>query len=186
MYGLRLTVSAALAALVLLAAPLTAAAQGTREPGDPFGQEVTMVPRTFLYLKGQATWDTAFDTLVDAFKTVNDFLKKQGITPAGQPMTVYTSADDTGFAFQAGVPINQEPATKPTGDLEIGKSPEGKALKFVHRGSFDNLVSTYDAITNHLDEKGLEAQDFYVEQYLTDPVETPEDKMVIEIYVPLK
>ena len=186
----RLIFSAALTALLLLAGPLAAqtpAPQGhSAQSGDPFGEEVMLTPKTFLYMKGNATWDTAYDTLIDAFKTVNDFLQKQGLKAAGQQMTVYTATDDTGFTFQAGVPLETEPATKPTGDLEIGKSPEGKALKFVHRGTYDGMDSTYEAITNHLDEKGLEAKDFLVEPYVTDPVTTAEDTLVIEVYVPLK
>ena len=70
--------------------------------------------------------------------------------------------------------------------MSIGKSPEGKALKFVHRGSYDNMDNTYEAITNHLDEKKLEAKDTFIEEYITDPLKTAEDKLVINVYVPLK
>jgi hypothetical protein len=48
------------------------------------------------------------------------------------------------------------------------------------------MDNTYEAITNYLDEKQLEAQDLFVEQYQTDFVKTPEDRLVIDIYVPLK
>jgi effector-binding domain-containing protein len=65
-------------------------------------------------------------------------------------------------------------------------SPAGKALKFVHRGSYDAMDSTYEAITNYLDEKQLEAKDLFIEQYMKDPLTTPEDDLVIEVYVPLK
>ena len=71
-------------------------------------------------------------------------------------------------------------------DITVGKSPAGKALKFVHRGSYDAMDTTYEAITNYLDEKQLEAKDLFVEQYMKDPVTTPEDDLVIEVYVPLK
>jgi effector-binding domain-containing protein len=70
--------------------------------------------------------------------------------------------------------------------MSSGKSPEGKALKFVHRGSYDNMDNTYEAITNHLDDKKLEAKDTFVEEYMTDPLTTAEDKLVINVYVPLK
>ena len=66
------------------------------------------------------------------------------------------------------------------------KSPEGKALKFVHRGSYDNMDNTYEAITNHLDDKKLEAKDTFIEEYMTDPLKTAEDKLVINVYVQLK
>ena len=74
----------------------------------------------------------------------------------------------------------------PAGNIQIGKSPEGKALKFIHRGSYDAMDTTYDAITNYLDEKKLEAKELFVEQYVTDLLTTAEDKLVVEVFVPIK
>ena len=101
-------------------------------------------------------------------------------------MTIYTQADDTGFQFQAAVPVAEAPKNPPQGDIAVGQSPAGRALKFVHRGSYDSMDNTYEAITNHLDEKRLEAQDVFVEEYETDLVTTPEDKLVVHVYVPIK
>jgi effector-binding domain-containing protein len=154
--------------------------------GDPFGTEVTLPERTIVFMQGSGTWDTAFETLVDSFKSVYGFLEKQGIKPAGSALTIYTSTDDTGFQYQAAVPIAEAPANPPRGDIEVGKSPAGKMLKFVHRGSYDAMDTTYEAITNYLDTKQLEAQDTFVEEYVTDPVTTPEDKLVVNVYVPVK
>jgi effector-binding domain-containing protein len=100
-------------------------------------------------------------------------------------MIVYTSTDDTGFTFLAEIPVEVEPKNLAK-EMSMGKSPEGKALKFVHRGSYDNMDNTYEAITNHLDDKKLEAKDMFVEEYLTDPLKTAEDKLIINVYVPLK
>jgi effector-binding domain-containing protein len=151
-----------------------------------FGEEVTLTPKTIIYLKGNSTWDKALETLQDAFKSVNTLIDKQGIKKAGQPMTVYTQADDTGFQFQAAVPIEEAPKDLPKGDIAVGQSPGGKALKFVHRGSYDSMDNIYEAITNYLDEKRLEAADVFIEEYETDPVTTPEDQFVVTVYVPLK
>ena len=155
------------------------------QTADPFGEEVTLTPKTVLIYTGNATWDSAFESLMDAFKAVSGLLDKQGIKPAGNPMIVYTSTDDNGFVFQAEVPVDQEPKNLPK-NMSMGKSPEGKALKFVHRGSYDNMDNTYEAITNHLDDKKLEAKDLFIEEYTTDPLKTAEDKLVINVYVPLK
>ena len=46
-------------------APAPAPEQTTR-PGEPFGEEVVLAPKKIVYLKGTATWDTAFDTLVES------------------------------------------------------------------------------------------------------------------------
>jgi len=138
-----------------------------------------------ILVKGTANWDTAFDTLLESLKTLSAFLDKQGIKPSGNSMIVYTSTDDTGFSYLAQIPVDQEPKNL-TKAMSMGKSPEGKALKFVHRGSYENMDNTYEAITNHLDDKKLEAKDTFIEEYITDPLKTPEDKLVINVYVPLK
>ena len=155
------------------------------QTADPFGQEITLEPKTVVVLKGSANWDSAFDTLINSFKSLSALLDKQGIKPSGNPMIVYTSTDDTGFTFLAEIPVDQEPKNL-TKAMSMGKSPEGKALKFVHRGSYDNMDNTYEAITNHLDDKKLEAKDTFIEEYMTDPLKTAEDKLVINVYVPLK
>ena len=144
-----------------------------------------MEPKTVLIFTGSATWDSAFESLMDAFKSLNTLLDKQGIKTSGNPMIVYTSTDDNGFVFQAEIPVDQEIKSLPK-NMSMGKSPEGKALKFVHRGSYDNMDNTYEAITNHLDDKKLEAKDTFIEEYATDPLTTTEDKLVINVFVPLK
>jgi effector-binding domain-containing protein len=165
--------------------PAAAATPAPVQTADPFGQETTLEPKKVVMVKGTANWDSAFDTLIDAFKALNTLLDKQAIRPAGNSMIVYTSTDDTGFTFLAEIPVDQDPKNLPK-DMSIGKSPEGKALKFVHRGSYDNMDNTYEAITNHLDDKKLEAKDTFIEEYLTDPLKTAEDKLVINVFVPLK
>ena len=155
------------------------------QAADPFGEPLTLEPKKVVIHRGNANWDSAFDTLIDSFKALTAFLDKQGIKPAGNAMIVYTSTDDTGFTYLAEIPVEQDPKNLGK-DMSIGMSPEGKALKFVHRGSYDNMDNTYEAITNHLDDKKLEAKDMFIEEYMTDPLKTAEDKLVINVYVPLK
>jgi len=155
------------------------------QTADPFGEQITLEPRKVVIIKGTANWDSAFDTLIDSFKALTALLDKQGIKPSGNAMIVYTSTDDSGFTFLAEIPVEQDPKNL-TKDMSIGRSPDGKALKFVHRGSYDNMDNTYEAITNHLEEKKLEAKDTFIEEYITDPLKTAEDKLVINVYVPLK
>ena len=190
--------AAALAALVACNVASSALAQSSAPPlpapkadtpaqaKDPFGVEVTLTPKTIIFMKGNSTWDKALDNLQDAFKSVYALIERQGLVRAGSAMTIYTQADDTGFSYQAAVPLTEAPKDPPKGDIEVGQSPGGKALKFIHRGSYDSMDNTYEAITNSLDEKRLEATDSFIEEYETDPVTTPEDKFVVTVYVPLK
>ncbi|EKS30380.1 GyrI-like domain-containing protein [Afipia felis] len=167
------------------ASPATEAAPPAKvQPADPFGEETTLTAKKVVALKGKAVWDSAFETLTDSIKALNTLLAKQKIEPAGPVIIVYTSTDDAGFTFQAEMPVNQEPKNLPK-DMSITQSPEGKVLKFVHRGSYDNMDNTYEAITNYLDEKKLEAKDSFIEEYVTDPLKTEEDKLIINVFVPL-
>jgi effector-binding domain-containing protein len=152
-------------------APNAKSSPSPLQPGDAFGEQVTLPERTIVYMKGHTNWDTAFDTLVDAFKSLQEYLDKQ---------------DDTGFSYQAALPVAQAPKDPPKGDISIGPAPSGKALKFVHRGSYDAMDSTYEAITNYLDDKQLEAKDLFIEEYATDPVKTAPDKLVVNVFVPVK
>jgi len=181
----------AMIAIGLAGAPATVVAQtapapSQARPADPFGEDVTLASKTIVFSKGSANWDSAFDTLVEAFKKIHEALDKQGVKASGPAMTIYTATDDTGFEFQAGIPVAEAPKGPLPEGLAVGKSPDGRALKFIHRGSYDAMDSTYEAITNHLDEKRLEAKDLFVEYYVTDPLTTQEDNLVIEVYVPVK
>jgi effector-binding domain-containing protein len=167
------------------ATPATPPPTATVQTADPFGEETALAPKTVVIMKGNANWDAAFDALIESFKTLSALLDKQGIKPSGNPMIVYTSTDDTGFTFLAEIPVDQDPKNLPK-TMSMGKSPDGKALKFVHRGSYDNMDNTYEAITNHLDDKKLEAKDTFIEEYITDPLKTAEDRLVINVFVPLK
>src|SRR5271163_3291961 len=53
--------------------------------------------------------------------------------------TIFTATDDTGFTYQAAIPVAEAPKNPPRGDIAVGQSPSGQALKFLHRGSYDSL-----------------------------------------------
>jgi effector-binding domain-containing protein len=154
---------------------------------DPFGQELKLAPKTIIYISGSGTWDKAYDTLIEAFKKLNAYLDGAGLKASGPAMTIYTSTDDTGFDFKAALPLaDPPPKSQPDRGITIGQSPDGKVLKFVHRGSYDDMNQTYEAITNFLDEKGLDAKDLLIEEYLTDLVTSPQDMLVVNVFVPLR
>src|SRR5262245_43788063 len=82
-------------------------------PADPFGAEVKLEPRTFIYMKGTATWENAFETLVDSFKTITDYMEKQKLTASDKPLAIYTETDESGFKYQVGIPVAEAPKNPP-------------------------------------------------------------------------
>jgi len=151
-----------------------------------FGEDTALTAKPIVFVKGSGTWDNAFETVTASFRKLKTYLDKEGLKPDGLQMTIFTATDDTGFQYQAAVPVAEPPKNPPRGDIAVGQSPEGHALKFIHHGSYDDLDNTYEAITNYLDEKRLEAKDMFIEKYVTDPVSADPKKLTVEVYVLLK
>lgn len=176
-------------AAFMLAAPVCAQTFDSPrplKPDDAFGSEVTLPERTILYFRGHGNWDTAFETLIDAFASLKDYMQSKNIAASGNPMTIYMQTSDAGFDFLAALPIASEPGDPPKGDIGVSKIPSGRALKFTHRGSYEALDTTYEAITNYLDEKQIDAKETFIETYVSGPLKAGDKDMVVEIYVPVK
>jgi effector-binding domain-containing protein len=156
------------------------------QPAPEFGLEVQLVARPMLFMRGTATWDGAWPTLVGAFRKVSTYIGKNSLAADGAPFVIYTQTDDNGFEFQAAIPIKAEPRTRPRGEVQYGLSPAGKALRFAHEGSYAEMDQLYEAIANYLDERQLESRELFIEEYAKDPLTTPEGELRVFIFVPLK
>src|SRR3954468_16056041 len=124
------------------------------DAGDPVdGDEVTLPAKPAAILSGSSTWDEGFAALKEAFQRIEDELAKAGIGPAGRPVTVFTQTDDDGFRYDAMLPIDRAPEDRPPNlspDLRFGTTPSGRALRFVHRGPYDDIDSLLLQNTNPL------------------------------------
>ena len=96
------------------------AAQGAAQANDPIGEETTQTAKPIVYLKGTGTWDNAFETITNSFKTLKTYITKEGLKIDGQSMTIFTATDDTGFQFQAAIPVAEAPKTPPKGEIAVG------------------------------------------------------------------
>jgi effector-binding domain-containing protein len=151
-------------------------------------QMIEVAARPVLVTKGQGKWDKPAETLSAALSKVTSAAAKAGLATDGRPLVVFTQTDDNGFHYEAMAPLAKAPDAKvrlPDG-VEAGSSPAGKALKFEHRGSYDEIEATYEAITAYLDEKGLDTQNVFIEEYLTDLSAADDAEVDVDIYVFLK
>jgi effector-binding domain-containing protein len=113
---------------------------------------------------------------------------KLGLKPVGKPIVAFVDTDDKGFRYEAMIPLAEKPEPAPalSEGLRIASSPAGKTLRFQHRGTYEDIETTYEMITAYLDEKGLEAQNLFVEEYLNLPRTAEEEGAQVDIYVFLK
>ncbi|MFS8036918.1 GyrI-like domain-containing protein [Xanthobacter sp. AM11] len=155
-------------------------------PDKPFaGEEITLSPVPVLTLSGNASWEEAYDKLVATQKQVEAELKRLGLTRTGNVFVVYTTGDDLGFDYEVQVPFSGTTTQKPQGGMKLSGSHAGKALKFTHNGSFADMDNTYEQIANYLDDKNVEQNELYIEQYRTDLATAAPEALVIDILVPV-
>jgi effector-binding domain-containing protein len=48
------------------------------------------------------------------------------------------------------------------------------------------MTNTYDAIVHYVDDQQLAAKEFLIEEYVTDLLIAPADRLVVNIFVPLE
>ena len=153
---------------------------------DAFGEEFVLPLRTVIFRKGSANWDEGWEKVREAFQAVSAAAGRVGAKVNGHALLIYRATDDDGFEFEAALPIEAAPVPPPGGEISVGPAPTGRALKFVHRGAFDGMETTYESIANYIEGKGLTAEDLFIEEFVTDPLTTKQDELVINVYVPLK
>ena len=174
--------------------PQSPAATPTPTPEPPASadassaQQIEVAARPVALLRGSSSWDDGYANLTAAFKKIEVEIGKAGLKANGRPMTAFLETDDQTFRYEAMIPLEAEPAGKSalTQDVLIGRSPAGKAMKFQHRAAYDEIDSTYEAITAFLDEKGLEAKNLFIEEYMNDVKGSDDTSLQIDIYVFLK
>ena len=157
-------------------------------PSDAAVQTLEVAAKPTAILSAKAKWNQAFVSIKESQAKLLAAVEKAGLKPAGRPLTVFTQTDDNGFSYDAMLPLAAKPAdnTELSDTVKLGASPSGKAIKFEHHGPYADIDSTYDLITAYLDEKGLEAQDYFEEDYVTDLNSADDPNLAVDIYIFIK
>jgi effector-binding domain-containing protein len=171
------------------AAPDAAQPPGPVQSGEQStGEAVDLPARPFAYIEGKADKDEIYSAILNSLSAVKRDMDKANITPAGRPLAVFVESDDTGFKYHAGYPLAAAPEGKSSlsDSVKIGQTPSGKAMRFEHQGAYGDIDATYDAITAYLDDKGIDAQDTFIEEYANDVKDPDDPTLQVNIYVLLK
>ena len=163
-------------------------AESTPSGEGSTGEAVDLPPRPFAYIEGKADKDEIYSSILGSLSLVKRDMDKANLTPAGRPIAVFVESDDTGFKYHAGYPLTATPEDKSSlsDTVKIGQTPSGKAMRFEHQGAYGDIDATYDAITAYLDDKGIDAQDTFVEEYANDVKDPDDPTLQVNIYVLLK
>jgi effector-binding domain-containing protein len=152
------------------------------------GETVDLPARPFAYVEGKADRDEIYSAILGSLGLVKHDMDKANVVPGGRPLAVFIESDETGFKYHAGYPLEAVPVGKSSLSeaVKIGQTPSGKAMRFEHQGAYADIDATYDAITAYLDEKGVDAQDSFVEEYANDVKDADDPTLQVNIYVLMK
>lgn len=148
------------------------------DPGDPADvDEVTLTAKPVAILSGSSDWESGFTSLKNAYRRIEVELAKAGVKPTGRPVTLFTQTDDDGFRYDAMIPIERPPEGSASlgPDIRFGTTPAGRAYRFVHKGPYDDIESTYETITAYVDAKDISVQDAFMEEYVGDLAESSQE-----------
>jgi effector-binding domain-containing protein len=168
--------------------PATPSPAPSPAAADTLGAVVELTTHPAAYIEAKATREEIYGAIMGSLAKIRDAATKAGLKLQGHPIAVFLTADDDGFTYRAMAPLESAPTPAPPlpDPIKIGQTPVGKAMKFEHRGEYDDIDSTYEAITAYLDEKGVDAQDVFLEEYLNEPKSADDPNGQVDIYVLLR
>jgi Transcriptional regulator, effector-binding domain/component len=159
-------------------------------PKDPpEAQEVIIPAKSVVVISGESSWEDSIVSFRDAFAKLNQALTKAGLKPAGRPVAVFTKSSDDGFSYDAMIPVADMPAPdRPAlaDGIRYGTVPPGKALRFMHRDSYELISMTYEGVALYLETKNLTGKDELIEEYVTDITDQADKNTIVNIYVTLQ
>lgn len=138
---------------------------------------LTLESRPALITHGKGEWEKAYDQIREAVAKLKAAAEKSKFSVVGYPLTIFIETDNSGFTYDIMLPIaGASPPPDLAGDIKLGETPTGKAIRFVHLASYDEIDGAYEQITAYLDAKDIIVKDAFIEEYLAfgDKSNSPE------------
>ena len=163
-------------------------------PKDDFAglrvEQIEAQPLTVAFVSTTSAKDNAAIAAVigASYVKVGQFMTKNGLKQAAAVQTINHKYDDSGYQFDAAIPVDHAPEKEVPSDspVQVKQTYSGKALKVVHKGAYQNMETTYRQMVAYMAAHGYEGAASPWDEYVSDPGETPEPELVTNIVWPIK
>jgi effector-binding domain-containing protein len=109
----------------------------------------------------------------------------KGIATQGAPLSITTSYDENSWKFDAAVPVDRNDVPV-TGDIKSGSTYAGKAVQFMHLGTYNKLAETAHKARVWLVVQGYKTKDRVIEEYLRGPSSAPPEQLQTRLVFPVE
>jgi effector-binding domain-containing protein len=137
-------------------------------------------PVDILYIQSGSSEDPGniADAMASAYQEIMGFMNSNGIDITSQPMTITRAWNESGYAFDAAIPVDRVDVEL-TENVRAGSSPSGRAVRVVHRGAYDQMRPTYEKLSAYMLANSLQEGAVSWEQYISDPGQTDSEELLI-------
>jgi effector-binding domain-containing protein/uncharacterized protein YndB with AHSA1/START domain len=153
-------------------------------------ERVEAQPVTVAYVSAQTSKDAAQigDAIGEGYAKVLAFMRATGLKQAGHPITIDTRVDDSGYEFDAAIPVDKMPDKPlPAGSaVKLKTTYSGQALKVVAKGPYRGMPASHAQLHAFMAARGYEAAGPPWDEYVSDPGTTPDAELITNIYQPVK
>jgi effector-binding domain-containing protein len=163
-------------------------------PKDDFGDlvvaSIDAVPITVAYLPARSSTDMKEigAAIGAAYMRVGAFMKANKLKQAGAPITINTRFDESGYEFDAAIPVDRAPERVVPADspVKVKSTYGGKALKVTVTGPYAGMQPAYAKLRAFMAARGYQPAGPPWDAYVTDPGSTPEAELKTDIVQPVK
>ena len=148
-------------------------------------------PIAFVKKETPAEYDAIGAAFAESFAKITAFIAEHQLTAAGSPLSInHEWNEEAGtYVFDPAIPLAAAPAEgsfDADGEVKVGATWQGQALKIVHTGPYDGLPQTYEMSEAYIAAYGLKVAGPPWETWINDPSSTPAEELITEIYFPLE
>ena len=154
-------------------------------------EAASVEPVTVAYVPASSARDDAAiaAAIAKAYGEVGAFMRAQKLNQSGAPITIDTGSSDTGYLFDAAIPVDRLPATpvSPDSRVQLKQTYGGKVLKVALRGPYSQIPG------NLRQDRRLHRRARHRNRTATPGTNSPtiqrtvkESEMLTNIYFPIK
>jgi len=125
-------------------------------------------------------------TIATAYTKLISFFTKNNIEMNGSPKIISLKLTEGTYHFLAAIPVVDNSIIDDKNEIISAKTYQGKAIKLIHRGSYENFKRSYDVLDAFVSQNNYELNGSSWEDFVTDPTEVTQENLVTHIYQPIK